>query len=42
MTRSDAIETIYKIINSGILDIMLEDDLVEVCNCIESDSFEGE
>lgn len=39
MTREDAIETIYKVINSGILDLDLEEDLVEVCNCIQCDSF---
>ena len=40
MTREEAIQKIYQIINSGILDIELEDDLVEVCNCIEDNNFE--
>ena len=40
MTRRYAIETIYQIINSGILDLDLETDLTEVCNCIEDNNFE--
>ncbi len=42
MTRQDAMQTIYKVINSGILDLELENDLVEVCNCIEDNNFEEE
>lgn len=40
MTKREAIETIYQVINSGILDIDLENKLVEVCNCIEDEYFE--
>lgn len=40
MTKQEAIRIIYQIINTGILDIDLEDELVEVCNCIEDNSFE--
>ena len=40
MTKQEAIKIIYQIINTGILDIDLEDELVEVCNCIEDNSFE--
>jgi 20S proteasome alpha/beta subunit len=40
MTREEAIETIYKIINSGIIDMELEEDLTEVAVCIEDDSFD--
>ena len=42
MTRQEAIQIVYQIINTGILDIDLEDELVEVCNCIEDNSFEEE
>ena len=42
MTKQEAIETIYKIINSGIIDIELENELTEVASCIEDDSFEEE
>ena len=40
MTKQEAIRIVYQIINTGILDIDLEDELVEVCNCIENNSFE--
>ena len=42
MTKQEAIETLYKIINSGIIDMELEENLTEVANCIEEDSFETE
>lgn len=42
MTREEAVKIVYQIINTGILDIDLEEDLVEVCNCIADDSFEEE
>ena len=42
MTRREAVETLYQIINSGIIDYELEEQLVEVANCIEDDSFECE
>lgn len=42
MTRQEAIEAIYKVINSGILDMEIETDLTEVANCIEEDEFEDE
>ena len=40
MTRQEAVQTIYEVINSGILYLELEDKLVEVCNCIEKNNFE--
>ena len=40
MTKQEAIRIVYQIINTGLLDIDLEDELVEVCNCIENNSFE--
>ena len=42
MTKSDAITTIYQLVNSTILDTDLEDELVEICNCIESGEWEEE
>jgi hypothetical protein len=42
MTRQEAIETIYKVINSGIIDMELEAELTEIANCIEDDSFESD
>lgn len=40
MTRQQAKEIIYKVINSGILSIELEEELTEVANGICDDSFE--
>ena len=40
MTRKEATEVIYKIINSGIIDGDLEDKLTEVCNCICDNEWE--
>lgn len=40
MTRKEAVEAIYKVINSGILDLELENKLVEACNNICSDEWE--
>ena len=40
MTRQEAIEAIYKVINSGILDMEIEEDLVEVANCIDGVGFD--
>lgn len=40
MGRTEAILTIYKVINSGIIDFELETQLTELANCIEEDSFE--
>ena len=42
MTRQEAIQTIYKVINSGIIDMELEEELTEIANCIEDDSFESD
>lgn len=42
MTRTEAIEVISEIIDSGIINTELEEELTEVCNCIEEDSFEEE
>lgn len=42
MTKSDAITTIYQLINSTILDSDLEDELAEICNCIADDEWEEE
>ena len=40
MTRAEAIYTIYELINSHILDEELEEELIEICNCIEENNFE--
>lgn len=40
MTRFEAMNAIYSVINSGILDEELKDTLVEVVNCICGDDFE--
>ena len=40
MTRKQAKEIIYKVINSGIIDRELEDELTEVCNTICGGEFE--
>lgn len=40
MTRREAMDIIYQVINSGIIDSELEEGLTQVCNCIESDDFE--
>lgn len=40
MTRQEAIEAIYDVINSGIIDSELEEDLTEVCNHICADDFD--
>lgn len=40
MTRREAKETIYEVINSGIIDKDLEERLTEVCNCICDNSFD--
>ena len=42
MTRSEAIEALYWVINSGIIDTELEEKLTEIANCIEEDSFDEE
>lgn len=42
MTREEAIQAIYKVINSGIIDIELEEELTEVANCIEYNNFDEE
>lgn len=42
MTREEAVRIIYQLINSAILDTDLEDELAEVANCIEENSFEEE
>ena len=41
MTRYEAKETIYKVINSGILSDELEAELTEVANGICNNSFEN-
>ena len=40
MTRKEATNIIYKVINSGIIDTELEDELTIVCNNICNDEFE--
>lgn len=40
MTRDEAKNIIYDVINSGIISEELEDDLTEICNTICEDSFE--
>lgn len=40
MTRKEAVEAVYKVINSGIVDANLEETLTEVCNNICADSFD--
>ena len=42
MTKQEAIEALYWVINSGIIDTELEEQLTEVANCIEDDSFESD
>jgi len=39
-TRYEAADVIYEIINSGIIDNLLADDLTNVVNCICENSFE--
>lgn len=34
MTRREAVEIIYEVINSGIISEKLEEELTEICNCI--------
>lgn len=36
-TRSEAINRIYDLINSGLFEEELESDLVDICNCIEAE-----
>lgn len=38
ITRVDAIEAIYDIINSGIISDELEDELRDVANCIQAEA----
>jgi hypothetical protein len=40
MTKSKALETLYFLINSTILDIDIEDALQDICNAIEEDKWE--
>lgn len=40
MTRKEAKETIYHVINSGIIDEELEESLIEICKCICNDMFD--
>lgn len=40
MTRKEAVEAIYKVINSGIIDIELEEELTDVCEHICSGEYE--
>lgn len=40
MTRKEANEIIYKVINSGIIDIELEEELTDVCEHICSGEYE--
>ena len=42
MTREEAVTIIFQLINAAILDTDLEDELAEVAQCIEDDSFEEE
>lgn len=39
MGRKEAVNVIYEIINSDIINEELEDKLNEIANCIEDDSF---
>ena len=41
MTRQEAIITIYTVIKAGIIDIELANELKEIADCIENDSFES-
>ena len=40
MTREEAVQAIYKIIGTGILDMTIEEELTEVADCIEADGFD--
>lgn len=40
MTRYEAKQAVLEVINSGILDMALEGDLVELVNCLCEDEFE--
>ena len=40
MTRAKAIETLYFLINSTILDIDIENKLQDICNAIENNEWE--
>ena len=40
MTRREAYETLYEIINSGILDLNIESKLTTICNSICNDDWE--
>lgn len=39
ITRSSAVFVLYKIINSGIINEDLENELLEIANCIENDEW---
>lgn len=41
MTRKEAQETIYRVVNSGILDLDLESDLKEIASAICYNNFES-
>lgn len=40
MTRNEAVQAIYEVINSGIIDAELEETLTEVCSRICEDDWE--
>jgi len=39
ITRQEAINVLYQIMNSGIIDEELEDALQEIANCIEDENY---
>lgn len=42
MTREEATKIIYRVINSGIIDFDLENELQDVCNHIEGDCWDDD
>lgn len=40
MTRNEAVNAIYEVINSGIIDMELEERLTRACTCICEDDWE--
>lgn len=42
ITREVAIETLYDLINSGILDLELEDKLSDIAKCIQAEDGEND
>ena len=42
MNIDKAVYTIYKVINSGIIDSELEDELRDICWCLENDEWDDD